>query len=243
MAAPPDFSRVNLHRDTVDQFREVLKHFDIAFLIDNSASMAGTPWSEALIALKSLLDPCISQDADGVDVYFFNESHPVHEPTGWLGQKTVESVQNIFHKAQQAESNKALAAARFRDILSPYVNRCETPGNAVKPLILIVITDGKTDNLVPVITDFADRLHAAEAPRHQLGITFFRVGDNDTGRAILEFLDGGLDDRCNRDIVKTTTFDTEEDGVKALSTKGLWNTLLGSVIPGFDEERQVSIEV
>ncbi|KAK0748521.1 hypothetical protein B0T21DRAFT_344170 [Apiosordaria backusii] len=148
--------------------------FDIAFLIDDSGSMRGqNRWEEVRDALKVLAPICTRYDANGVDLYFLNKRDIWRR---FKGIKNSEKVTDIFADVQPDKGTPT--GARIYDILDPYVRRfakaADKYGNpektGIKPLILIVITDGEpTDKPKPVIEALARRLDKAGAPPHRAG--------------------------------------------------------------------------
>lgn len=70
------------------------------------------------------------------------------------------------------------------EVLRPYVEKVEdakATRERVKPLILLVITDGRADDSDQVkecIVEMAQRLDEVRAPPYQLGIQFIQVGDD-----------------------------------------------------------------
>ncbi|KAK4205777.1 putative von willebrand factor protein, partial [Triangularia verruculosa] len=216
--------------------------FDVVFLIDDSGSMgwAGR-WAEAGKALETIAPICTKYDADGIDIHFLNKRDEDRF-------KNVESAQTV-HEILTTVRPEGLTptASRINDILKPYVrkfeeavkkSRVKVDDTGIKPLILIVLTDGQPaerPDLGKTIKNLAGRLDEADAPSHQVGITFFQVGDDIDATAALKKLDDEIEGV--RDMVDTATFDTYaekagEKGVKtlALSADGILKVFLSSYL-------------
>jgi hypothetical protein len=50
----------------------MLREYDTVFLIDDSASMAGERWDQAMNVIIGVAEIAAGYDEDGIDVYFFN---------------------------------------------------------------------------------------------------------------------------------------------------------------------------
>ena len=106
-------------------------------------------------------------------------------------------------------------AARLNGILRPYLKLVEEKGSdAVKPLNVIVITDGvASDDVETVILNAAKKLDKYDAPGWQVGIQFFQVGREPGAAAALRELDDELSEDGLRDIVDTVPWRGEEGTV------------------------------
>lgn len=102
-AAPPSISNA----DTEFSF---LSTFDTIFLIDDSSSMAGRSWRETREALKTVTPICTAYDADGIDLYFLNESDNV-EYKNIINPAVVETIFNNVRPG--AEHPPAAAYTRY----------------------------------------------------------------------------------------------------------------------------------
>jgi hypothetical protein len=102
-AAPPSTSNA----DTEFSF---LSTFDTIFLIDDSSSMAGRSWRETREALKTVTPICTAYDADGIDLYFLNESDNV-EYKNIINPAVVETIFNNVRPG--AEHPPAAAYTRY----------------------------------------------------------------------------------------------------------------------------------
>jgi len=205
---------------TADDQYHFLSVFDTVFLIDDSGSMAGRSWRETAAALAAVLPICTAHDADGVDIHFLNAGGG----GAHLRQKSARDVQRIFGAV--APRGGTPTGARLDALLRPYLRDCEARGcEAVKPLNVIVITDGAaSDDVESVIVAAAKRLERLDAPAWQVGVQFFQVGSEaGAAEALAELDDGLLAIGCPRDIVDTVPWTAE------LGADYLLKVVLGSV--------------
>ncbi|MCJ1265117.1 hypothetical protein MMC22_004992 [Lobaria immixta] len=206
--------------------------FDTVFLIDDSGSMAGRSWREVAAALKSITPICTKHDADGIDIYFLNKAdepqfRQIHSP---------EEVDLIFSRVRPQASTPT--GTRLNAILKPYLKDLEKRGEEVKPLNIIVITDGQpSDDPESVIINAAKKLDALEAPPWQVGIQFFQVGQEEGAAEALRDLDDALVERGGgiRDMVDTVPWSgTNGSG---LNGEGIMKVVLGAVNRRLDRKR------
>lgn len=182
-----------------------LKSFDTIFLIDDSGSMGGDSWRETGRALEKVTPICTERDADGIDIYFLNRP----DSYTYRNVKAADTVISIFETVQP--SGATPTGQRLHEILTSYLQRYKKSPETVKPINVIVITDGEpSDDVAAPIIACAKSLDRLEAPAWQVGIQFFQVGtDHDAGEALKQ-LDDDLrkvsgDDEL-RDIVDTVPF-------------------------------------
>jgi uncharacterized protein YegL len=180
-----------------------LSSFDTVFLLDDSGSMAGRSWRETAAALRAIAPVCTAHDADGIDLYFLN--HAAHDPARFRRLTSAAAVERAF-AAVGAPRGGTPTGARLHALLQPYLARYEAavaaagPGDAaaaaaraVKPLNIVVITDGvPTDDVEGVLLAAARRLDRLDAPAWQVGVQFFQVGNEPGAAAALQDLDDGL---------------------------------------------------
>ena len=207
-----------------------LATFDTVFLIDDSGSMAGRSWREVAAALKSITPICTAHDADGIDIYFLNNEPEFRQIT------SPEAVDRIFNRVRPQGSTPT--GTRLNSILKPYLKDLEKRGDKVKPLNIIVITDGQaSDDPESVIISAAKKLDALEAPPWQVGIQFFQVGKEEGAAEALRDLDDGLVERGGgiRDMVDTVPWSgTNGSG---LNGEGIMKVVLGAVNRRLDRKR------
>ncbi|BGP24844.1 hypothetical protein Rt10032_c09g3794 [Rhodotorula toruloides] len=121
------------------------------------------------------------------------------------------------------------------EILRDYVERVEDARQTkerVKPLLLLVLTDGRaddTDLVRDVIVEMAQRLDEVRAPPFQLGIQFIQIGDDPDARAFLQELDDDLKPQLGvRDMVDTTPYEGH------ITPEFLLKAALGAVVKSID---------
>lgn len=108
------------------------------------------------------------------------------------------------------------------------------PNTVVKPLNIIVITDGvPSDDVEAVVVSTAGKLDQYQAEPWQVGIQFFQVGNEPEAAEDLRELDDAMTERKGvRDIVDTVPW---RDGNKeGLNATGILKVVLGSVHRKYD---------
>ncbi|KAL9607319.1 MAG: hypothetical protein Q9167_007761 [Letrouitia subvulpina] len=216
----------------IDDQYAFLSTFDTVFLIDDSLSMV-RHWRETALALASIAPICTAHDKDGVDIHFLNNPDRPH----FQNIKSAAAVQAVFDNVNPMGATPT--GTRLNAIMKPYLRTCESKGpEAVKPLNIIVITDGMpTDDPESVIIAAARKLDQLEAPAWQVGIQFFQVGNELGAAEALKELDDGLAEMGNvRDMVDTVPF-----AGQALSADRILKVVLGAVNRRLDR-RNVSLE-
>ncbi|PLW06977.1 hypothetical protein PCANC_26478 [Puccinia coronata f. sp. avenae] len=211
----------------------ILARYDTVLLIDDSASMnQQNRWNEAAAAVAGLADTLVRYDNDGIDVYFMNSVQHLRNAT------SAGDVNRLFQRVQPV-GRSTPTDVRVEELLSNYVERLEV-GKAgklpsLKPLNLIVITDGEADDpdtLAYALAGFSDRLEDGRFPLNQLGIQFIQIGNDPNATQFLKSLDDEL--RCNsssrRDIVDTTPYQGR------VTTDFLIKALLGGINKRIDHQ-------
>ncbi|RFU27706.1 hypothetical protein B7463_g8630, partial [Scytalidium lignicola] len=229
-----------------------LSTFDTTLLIDDSGSMAGRSWREVSQALATIAPIVTSFDADGTDIYFLNHKSsdpgvPADgiAPGGYRGIRRAATVTEIFERVRPGGGTPT--GIRVHNILSPYLAKFEremAAGREVKPLNLIVLTDGvPSDDVESVLISAAKKLDRLDAPPFQVGVQFFQVGNEEGAREALMELDDELSNHVDggiRDMVDTVTWTggngVSEGGV-GLTGEGLLKACLGSVNRRLDRQR------
>lgn len=226
--------------------------FDTTLLIDDSGSMAGRSWRETSQAL-ALIAPIVTQhDSDGMDIYFLN--HKSRDagipsegiaPGGYRGIKRAETVTEIFNTVRPQGGTPT--GIRVHNILKPYLAKLEkamAEGKDVKPLNLIVLTDGvPSDDVESVLLSAAKKLDKLDAPPFQVGVQFFQVGNEEGAKEALEELDDELSNLVEggvRDIVDTVTWTggvSASEGGVGLTGDGILKAVLGAVVKRLDRRR------
>ncbi|KAG9083560.1 hypothetical protein FRC06_004481 [Ceratobasidium sp. 370] len=227
-------------RPTLDMDREYaleqLMKYDTQFLIDDSGSMAGSRWVEARDALMGIAKEALRHDADGVEIYFLNA---VQQGATVRNQ---DDVKRLFDSVRPGYGTPT--GERLEQILTAYILRLEaakaagqTPSaSGIKPLNLIVITDGEpSDDPESVIIAAARRLDVGQFPLAQVGIQFIQVGDDSRASKALHELDSHLGEKNDvRDIVDTRPY----TGSK-LTSELLIAMLLGGINRRVDKVKKV----
>ncbi|GAP86732.1 putative von willebrand factor protein [Rosellinia necatrix] len=227
-----------------------LKHIDTLLLIDDSESMQQC-WDEVGDIIRIIAPICMKYDDDGIDIEFVNHRASGYFVTGRSGYKNIgfmkgqldmhDNVAGIYHSV--SPRGKCRMDRRLASILDPYLQEYETQLNRsggkklIKPLSVIVISDMDWDadqRDHSAITRVARRLGVLGAPRYQVGVQFFRVGQ--MGRMMddeaIQFVDDQIwKKRGVRDMVDITTW-TGKPG--ELSPDGILKVLLGGVRRSID---------
>lgn len=147
------------------------------------------------------------------------------------------TVREIFSSVQP--SGATPTGQRLASILKPYLQRCERNLEAVKPLNLIVITDGvPSDDVESPLIQAAKKLDALDAPAWQIGVQFFQVGCDDDASKHLASLDDELSQIAGgdiRDMVDTVPFISNAGGM--LTGGGILKVVLGAVNRRLDRKQ------
>ncbi|KAF8879941.1 hypothetical protein BD779DRAFT_1550438 [Infundibulicybe gibba] len=195
---PPTYVKPG-YNDSLDRKREstienYLRYYDTVFLIDDSGSMneatnSGiTKWVECINALDGIAGKAVIYDDDGIEYYFFNNVQVI-------------KLKDFPNVAAVGNSLRAITAYGYTPTGSKVRERLEahlavldrtvgTPAYAsVKPLDLIVITDGSPDSdnqPLPVIVEIAARMKAAGYHPNAIGIQFVQIGNDSGAEASLQ---------------------------------------------------------
>lgn len=216
-----------------------LSTFDTVFLIDDSGSMAGSRWSAVAAALRAITPVCAAHDPDGIDVYFLNHRsthRAAHKPSGgYYDVSSPAMVDDIFRRVHP--SGRTPTGCRLQDILKAYMDQLQRNMDAVRPMNIIVITDGSpTDDPEGVLVQNARRLDSLNAPGFQVGVQFFQIGNDASAREALRELDDGLSQQGVRDMVDAVTWDNAASGQQGLelTSNGILKVVLGAVVRRLD---------
>ncbi|OTB10079.1 hypothetical protein K445DRAFT_44862, partial [Daldinia sp. EC12] len=201
-----------------------LKHFDTVFLIDDSKSMKNH-WSEVGTLLEKIAPICTERDPNGIDIYFVN-----HRPRGYY-----ISIKQLKSRCRLDRRLGYILDQYMRDYEQSRKDKSMGLGNTLRPLNLIVITAGITDdNPYDTLIRTARKLDILGAPPYQVGVQFFRVGDDEGARKALEVADNDLSDALDiRDMVDTTTW---SGGLGDLSPDAVLKVVLGAVERSIDKQ-------
>ncbi|KAF3392174.1 hypothetical protein DPV78_010646 [Talaromyces pinophilus] len=228
-----------------------LERFDTIFLVDDSGSMAGRSWKEAEDAIAAITPICTQYDHNGIDIYFLNHFNTLKKCGGYTNIKSPGEVQEIFRSVQPRGMTPV--GQRLRQILLPYLPRVErmmanmdeygrlrSPELEVKPINIIVITDGVfSDDAESVILKAAKTLEKFDAIPWQIGIQFFQIGTDIAAQKYLEQLDDELGKAAKhenvRDIVDTVPWKGQTG--RTLSGDGILKVVLGAVNKRYDRQK------
>ncbi|KAG8724667.1 hypothetical protein FRC09_015811 [Ceratobasidium sp. 395] len=184
---------------------QILRQYDIVFLVDDSGSMSGARWKEAGDALASVADKAAIYDPNGIDIHFLNSPESAQEVT------SKEEVVDLFNAVRPYGPTPT--GDRLDHLLGEYITQIEdakTKGlkKMPKPVNFIVITDGvPTDDPESVIIAAARRLDAGNFLLSQVGIQFIQVGNDSKATKALKELDDGINKTHKiRDMVDTTPY-------------------------------------
>jgi len=219
-AAPPTYSaapnnsvHATVSRDSNFSFLSI---FHIYFVVDNSGIMSARSWREAKEAVKVITSICTQHHVDGVELYFLNGDDRKHITTP-------AEVENSFASVHPRSGTSV--GSKLHSIMGPYLLALEHQGkNAVKPLDIIVISDGKADDdMKSVILSAARELDKLDALAWQVGIQFCQVG-NDGHEELDATLcyQNGQDEEV-RNIVATIPW------METLDGQGILTSALGAV--------------
>ncbi|KAA1076881.1 hypothetical protein PGT21_022884 [Puccinia graminis f. sp. tritici] len=204
----------------------ILARYDTVLLIDDSALMSQqNRWNEAAVAVAGLADTLVKYNSDGIDVYFMNSNEHLRNAT------SAAEVTQLFRTVQPVGQSTP-TDVRVEELLGVYLKRLEearaTNRAPIKPLNLIVITDGEGDDpdtLAHALAGFSDRLDLGRFPLTQLGVQFVQIGNDRDATRFLQALDDELKSELGgrRDIVDFTPY---QGGV---TTRFLIKALLGGI--------------
>jgi hypothetical protein len=187
--------------------------------------MMGDNWKQTRDALAAITPICTKYDSDGIDIYFLNApDNPYYHNV-----KSSSTVAEIFSSVRPRGATPT--GQKLHDILKRYLNDFSKRGESMKPLNIIIITDGEaTDDVESTLIAAAKKLDRHEAPAWQIGIQFFQVGNSTSARQYLKYLDDNLCDRNGREIRDMVdTVPWTGDGGMVLNAEGILKVVLGAV--------------
>ncbi|KAI5480788.1 von willebrand factor [Pseudohyphozyma bogoriensis] len=227
--------------------------YDVVLLVDDSPSMVDL-WTETRDAVRffvysrilehaelihrgfaishatqlmGLVQKSVQYDKDGIDVWFMNHTEVLK------GVQEPGAVRELFESVEPSGSTPT--GFQLDEILRPYIESVEDAKAAktrVKPMILLVLTDGRADDpdmVKDVIIEMAQRLDDLRSPPYQLGIQFVQLGRDPDAEEFLRELDDDLKaDAGVRDLVDWTPYK------ERLTADFLLKSLLGSVMRNLD---------
>lgn len=189
--------------------KEELKKYDFILLMDKSGSMAVrdciggvSRWQYAQETVVGVTAKMAEYDQDGATVGFFAKNLKLYPNiTG-----SVEQVGKLF--AEEEPGGSTDTAAALKVVLDQYFADKAAKGAEVKPIIVVVVTDGQPDSkdeLRKVIIAATQKMDSDE----EIGISFLQIGnDPDAAKFLKELDDDLVSEGAKFDIVDTKT--TEE---------------------------------
>ncbi|KNF02309.1 hypothetical protein, variant 1 [Puccinia striiformis f. sp. tritici PST-78] len=186
-----------------------LSKYHTIFLVDDSASMSVHGlWKEARDALSAAAATAVQHTPDGIDIYFLNTNKHLRHA------RTPQAVNQLFSEVQPNGACTPVEV-RIEALVSYHLDQVVSLRAQglprIKPLNLVVITDGVTDDpetLVHNIINIVDRLEDGQFPLNEVGIQFIQVGFSSEATKLLRTLDNDLKKTygVKRDIVDTTPY-------------------------------------
>jgi hypothetical protein len=177
--------------------------------------MSARSWHETKEALKVITSICTQHHINGIEIDFLNGDCRKHITTP-------SDVENGFASVHPRSGTSV--GSKLHSIMGPYLLNLEQQGkNAVEPLNIIVISDGKAgDDVKSVIVSAARELDKLDAPAWQVGVQFCQVGNDPEVRKWHEELEATLAYQNGRDkevryIVDTIPWMKTLDGQKILT--------------------------
>ncbi|KAF4547206.1 Hypothetical protein D9617_53g017770 [Elsinoe fawcettii] len=232
-----------------------LSTFDTVFLIDDSSSMRGSRWTTARSAVATIAPICTVYDLDGIGFTFSTlllssitstEIFSTVEPFG--GTPTGQRLDKILREYLNRYEKSVKRASEPRNRRSGHDSIADRLKNIVKPLNIIVITDGSpTDDVESPLVSAAKKLDKLDAPAWQIGVQFFQVGNDEDAAESLKGLDHGLSELAGepvRDMIDTVPFDKktgvigETNGNVELTADGILKVVLGAVNRRLDRSKE-----
>ncbi|KAM3073558.1 hypothetical protein ACMFMG_004549 [Clarireedia jacksonii] len=224
--------------------------FDITLFVDDSGSMVFQENGSRIDDMKLVLQRAAFAgslfDTDGIQVRFFNSDD---------GQDNVRSAADVdaLVARNKFRGLTPLGAQLKNKIINPILAKARHPPNApdrlVKPVLVIIITDGQPDNereVFEVIKSASNELSRTPYGRNAISYEFAQVGTDKGATAFLKKLD---DDRSIGDLIDcTSNFETEQDEMARTSpgvdlTPDLWllKLLVGAVDSSYDSKDEGNV--
>lgn len=206
--------------DALDQFLHKLAAYNVVFVIDDSTSMniddqndGLTRWKQALEALQMVVPMATKYDDDGVDVCFINNPQALNVSKN---QDIIQLMAQLKVSPRGGTELGTKLSEVFENFLSELRKKLSNPQYRVKPISMIVITDGAATDLTPqyhthnvIVKLCKDLMTMGCNPIDWIGIQFFQVGNDENAKKYLSSLDDDLKTKYGiPDIVDFTPYDT-----------------------------------
>ncbi|KAA1073707.1 hypothetical protein PGT21_023156 [Puccinia graminis f. sp. tritici] len=186
-----------------------LYRYHTIFLVDDSASMSlNGLWKEAQETLSAVAATAVQHTPEGIDIYFLNTN--IH----LRNARTPQEVNRLFNEVRPNGACTPIEA-RIEALVSYHLDQLESLKAQrlppIKPLNLVVITDGVTDDpetLIQTILSIVGRLEEGNFPLNEVGVQFIQIGCSSEATKLLKTLDDDLKKiyGVKRDIVDTTPY-------------------------------------
>ena len=244
-----------IESDQYKKMLQVLAMYNILVIMDDSGSMEGgginkgvSRWSEALEAIDLVLKYGTEFDTDGCDIYFLNAPYQFNIQRN---DKILDKIREnkIFPRGGTPLGSKLNSVFNdFKDLYSH--NKRNNSLNKVKPINVIVITDGEPsdkDALLQSIVSICQFFEDQQANVTEwVGVQFFQVGDDKNATEYLRMLDDDIKDKCRLrsgkpvpDIVDSTCYNPADPlPLKFIITK----VLLGGINASMDTDKSHEVQ-
>ncbi|KNF02329.1 hypothetical protein PSTG_04532 [Puccinia striiformis f. sp. tritici PST-78] len=213
----------------------MLSRYDTVILVDDSGSMEMF-WDETRDALIGVVEKAIQYDSDGIDLFFFND------PSNAINCNSPDQVRRVFRNVLPRRSTPT--AASIKRVLDPYLtllHQSKNGGPTIKPMNLIVLTDGEPDrgqDPEQVIVEIGRYLDSNRFPLNQLGISFVQIGNDSDATRHLIALDDGLKAKHKiRDFVDCTPYQASNNHPNVITADFILKALIGGVNRKIDHLR------
>lgn len=193
--------------------KEELKNYDFVIMIDKSGSMGTVDlgqtksrWVICQEGSEAIANKACEYDQDGATFIVFSSAYREYKNT------TANTIQKIF--SENEPDGGTNTADALKHVFDDYFTRRDSEG--AKPMIIMVITDGKSNDdhkLATVIVDATKKMKEDA----ELGVSFVQIGNDAGAREMLKFLDDELQTKYGAKFDIVDTFNDEERADKTLS--------------------------
>ncbi len=154
-------------------------------------------WQSVQPSIIDLAKKCLSYDRNGINLYWASE--PVEEHRS----ESLASLAQMFQKKNPPITNNLLGA--LEKVITYFFSRRDWKLN-VNGEIVIVLLDQvppESERIVELMLDTSQKLgtESEELRDYELGILFIQVGENESVRQFLSFLDNDLEKLGAHDLI------------------------------------------
>lgn len=224
--------------------------FDVMFLLDDSASMNsehGARIEGLRQIVKRAADAAGRLDPDGMEVAWMNADLSAHDSK----IRSAKDADRVVKQCRFDGRATPLGYALERKLLGPHLLLPLSRGYLKKPVLVIVITDGrptgsseKGEKIVQVIKESKERLRGSQYGEDALSVTIAAVGNDAEAQAWLDTIDSNS---IIGDLVDVVS-DIHQEGHQIKKTTGVDLTpdlhclklLLGGIDSGYDASDEAS---